>query len=196
MHTINAPSISSYASFRRDALLPNVPVLLPASVSSSWACLSAPSHSFTAHKQPDRSSPAPAYDTIHSNFGDLPISVTDCAAACDQADSADVGLPRELSELVALWAEGGGRSLYLKDWHLPRMLAERARSVAKELYTVPAEWEDDWLNAYWASEKADDFRFVVSRHLVHHSGLHRLVRVRGLTSVCLRSLILAVPRWG
>ena len=164
--SIPHPSSSSYASFRTHYLLPNVPVLLPPSTTANWAALPSPSHAWsTAIAAVGGGQYEPAYATLAERYGELPVEVIECGALACGAEAGAEGegrLPETLGALLELWAKGEGRGLYLKDWHLPRILVDKGKSVKGELYEVPDEWADDWLNAYWTEEKGDDFRFLVS----------------------------------
>jgi len=155
-------SNTSYSFFRAEHLLPNLPVLLPPSVTASWAALHSPSHAWSSPRANLESGHDPAYSSLTARYGHLSIEVTECGPS-GRAGGAEIGLPGTLAGLLALWQGGGGRSLYLKDWHLPRILAAEGKQVGDELYEVADEWEDDWLNAFWVEDKGDDFRFLVSR---------------------------------
>lgn len=146
---------SSYTQFRQDYLLLNVPAILPPSVTAHWAAFSHPTRRWSS----SLSATIPDYDNISSAFGQLSVTDNLVRSGPDLLDDSVSQLPSTLTGLLALWAAGRGRHIYLKDFHLPRILGEQGRSVEAELYTVPPEWEDDWANTYWA-ENGDDFRFL------------------------------------
>lgn len=119
----------------------------------------------------------------------------------------DVLLQRYASDTVTVWEQPSGEQndiplhdalrlmtttpetetpsssiFYIKDWHLA-LFAERHHLTP--FYTVPAVFQDDWMNDYYLSVRDEDFRFVyagqkgsvTSRSVCgHRSGLVELKR--------------------
>lgn len=153
--SIPRPSSLSYAEFAESYLLPNLPVILPASITSDWACHSSwpPTEGGT-------------FDHLKTTLGSLPIAPTTSTESSRE-------LPTTLLDLLLLWEDNQGRDVYLKDWHLPLVLSRLGPDeVRRQLYEVPDICRDDWMNSYWANREGkggndrDDFRFVVSRGFV------------------------------
>lgn len=153
--SIPRPSSLSYPEFAASYLLPNLPVILPSSITSNWAC---------------RSSWTPTaggtFDHLETALGSLPITPT-------SSTESSRDLPTTLLDLLLMWEENQGRDVYLKDWHLPLVLSRLGpEAVRRQLYEVPHMCQDDWMNGYWANWEGkrgndrDDFRFVVSRGFV------------------------------
>ncbi|GAA97942.1 uncharacterized protein L969DRAFT_96318 [Mixia osmundae IAM 14324] len=101
-------------------------------------------------------------DTLEQDCGHHSVTVADCS----RRDFSDhVRLERTLSEVLTLWREGAGQSLYIKDWHLAQAEdsvapAQKHSRLSSSFYEVLDLVEDDWLNRYYLSTTKDDFRFV------------------------------------
>lgn len=94
----------------------------------------------------------PALDALEQRFGGETVSVHDCGASV-------LGRYRisemRLAELLALWSNGKGASLYLKDWNLA------LGAPSTEFYATPPHFARDWLNGHaHATGQASDHRFV------------------------------------
>lgn len=157
---------------QEDHLLPNVPCIFPSSLVGDWPC-------FRTFVVRDARSP----DATELNFGHLlelhgggvsAPSTADgrCAAPApapvhrpSTAEEVADGCPptvcddRSVDEVFALWREGGGEGLYVKDWHLA-LAAEKAGRAPFYDDRWAGMVADDWLNGFYRS-RGEDFRFVV-----------------------------------
>jgi hypothetical protein len=86
---------------------------------------------------------------LTETFGDESISVSDCNVrnfSCMQREKM------KFSEFIESFNSSSDSLLYLKDWHLKKLYPD--------LYQVPEEFQDDWLNLYFDAKKDDDYKFV------------------------------------
>lgn len=148
------PAECTYQHFRQEHLLPNFPVIFPPSVIANW-----PVCHWRASTAATTLSASPL-----AAFRDLRLEESGASLPLPGVE-VDDGNFSTLGDLLAAWEEGRARKVYLKDWHLPLVLAQRGNgeeTIAEQLYEVPELWSDDWMNEYYGAETADDFRFVVS----------------------------------
>ena len=112
----------------------------------------------------------PNWQFLEQLYGDAVVGVVDCNAPKDER------CPEEMAfrDVIGNWRAGGGKGLYIKDWHLRRYMREKqshnggpsgsqAESSAmdeKDFYTVPRIFSDDWMARYYTECKQDDFAFV------------------------------------
>ncbi|KAI0709259.1 Clavaminate synthase-like protein [Earliella scabrosa] len=157
-----------YQEFFHDHLLPNKPVIIGPSLISSWP----------ASRDWVLENGSIHLDRLKTAYGWCEVTVADCATR----DFSDQKRERMLfRDVVSLWQEGKGQSLYVKDWHLARALAitsdsttaERERSGAEPFYATPDIFRDDWMNAYYSACTDDDFRFVYVGAAGTFTPLHR-----------------------
>ena len=90
------------------------------------------------------------------------------------ADCSQHGHPRTCttlsSEYFTRWHAGAEPTLlYLKDWHLPRLLSDAA-----PFYSIPPHFADDWLNEFATSHTPplEDYRFVYASPRGCFTALH------------------------
>ncbi|GAA6000935.1 uncharacterized protein JCM10292_006502 [Rhodotorula paludigena] len=161
----------SYAYFREHHLQPNSPCLFPQDLVKHWALLRCRLLDGTEARQFD-------WDYLRDQYGSLDISCVELG------ERAVEPTPRTFGDLCDLWQSGGGRSKYLKDWHLPLRVHEAAEQHGKgkgkervrdELYEVPEVCLDDWMNEWECSSegRGDDFRFVYAGGGDTFTPLHR-----------------------
>ena len=169
----HADAAPSYAEFLNDYLLPNKPVIIGPSLVSSWAAL-------TRWVNADGTI---NWDYLKTAYGPCEVTVADCSTR----DFSDQKREKMLfRDVVSLWQAGQGQSLYVKDWHLARILAIAAFSAAQDsggesvneidtnaFYTTPDIVRDDWMNAYYSAHTDDDFRFVYVGAAGTFTPLHR-----------------------
>lgn len=142
----------AYATFY-EYLIENQPLLISSAYCESWSLFST---WFTDAGAID-------YVSLSTRYGDMVHMIDDETAAREW----------KLKDVFALWSSGTGRSLYLKDWHLPLRLLESCDSVDKELYRVEETLKDDWMNSFYTDIMKNDFRFVYLGGGDTYTGLHR-----------------------
>ncbi|SCV67066.1 BQ2448_5712 [Microbotryum intermedium] len=189
----------TYATFRT-FLLNNEPCLLPREVVQAWPIceqwrLQRPSTTVVGptSESSSNSTSTPNYDYLGATFGHYPLS-----SVVDQGCLSAAEAPSTFGSLLDLWRNGDGRSLYLKDWHLPAIFAAQGtnsgdpnRSQSCGFYEVPCLWRDDWLNCYHLSNSNDDFRFVYAGGADTFTPLHRDV----FNSFSISTNIIGTKRW-
>ncbi|KAI0780906.1 Clavaminate synthase-like protein [Trametes elegans] len=156
------PQPPSYPDFLEDYLLPNKPVLIGPPLVSSWP----------AYKVWSNADGGINWSFLTSQYGALEVTVADCS----MRDFSDQRRATMLfADVVALWEQGEGQTLYVKDWHLARVLQTRHSSVPapEPFYTTPDIFRDDWMNAYYSAHTEDDFRFVYVGAAGTFTPLHR-----------------------
>ena len=147
-------TVPSYSYFLREHLQKNQPCLISSTLVDSW-----PAFSLWVHDQED--SPTTTYsqpnlDYLRERYGGQTVSVAKCSS---RAFSDQEREERPLREVIDLWKSGNGKGLYVKDWHLPKIMREKGYPP---FYETPQIFRDDWMNAFWEEQGKDDFRFVVS----------------------------------
>ncbi|KAI9064456.1 Clavaminate synthase-like protein [Trametes sanguinea] len=152
----------SYSAFLQNYLLPNRPVLIGPSLVSSWpAC----SNWVRADSLID-------WAYLKSEYGHMTVTVADCSTR-DFSDQRREQVP--FQDVVALWEDGRGQNLYVKDWHLARDVSgsQPLLDSGRAFYTTPDIFRDDWMNAYYSAYTDDDFRFVYVGAAGTFTPLHR-----------------------
>lgn len=94
----------SYDRFLQNYLLPNQPVILPASCTTTWSARRA----WTT-----ADATLPDWQAVSALYGHITVSVTDCAVTGDAVPTTAL-----LSDVIDRWRKGEGRTLYVKDLHL------------------------------------------------------------------------------
>lgn len=162
----------SYAEFLDRYLLPNRPVIIGRSLISSWPAL-------TQWATEDGSI---NWDYLKAAYGWCETTVADCATRDFSDQKREKNLFRDI---VSLWQDDKGQTLYVKDWHLARALATHVSgeqmapqadshaSDSNPFYTTPDIFRDDWMNAYYSACTDDDFRFVYVGAAGTFTPLHR-----------------------
>ncbi|TCD61992.1 hypothetical protein EIP91_007632 [Steccherinum ochraceum] len=162
----------SYAEFLEEYLIPNMPVIIGPALVTSWPAFSTwtvPSKSGTDGKEDDPTTREIHWQYLVDRYGHFEVSVADCASVdVDGNQERDTRLFRDV---VSLWQNGEGRTLYVKDWHLPN--AVETEDPGKAFYTTPDIFRDDWMNAYYSAYTGDDFRFVYVGASGTFTPLHR-----------------------
>ncbi|KAI8998618.1 Clavaminate synthase-like protein [Trametes punicea] len=152
----------SYSDFLQGYLLPNKPVVIGPSLIASWPAV----------KIWSREDGSINWAFLKSEYGGLHVTVADCSTR----DFSDQRREQMLfRNVVALWEEGRGQSLYVKDWHLARTVATTSptTSTCEIFYKTPEIFRDDWMNAYYSAYTQDDFRFVYVGAAGTFTPLHR-----------------------
>ncbi|KAI0647074.1 Clavaminate synthase-like protein [Trametes meyenii] len=169
-----------YKTFLGDFLLPNKPVILGPSLIESWR----------AYKDWKREDGSINWHTLKSEYGHFEVTVADCSTHEFSDQHREQMLFRDV---VALWQEGKGQTLYVKDWHLARNLTtNQSPSASREaFYATPDIFRDDWMNAYYSAHTQDDFRFVYVGAAGTFTPLHRDV----YTSYSWSTNIAGCKRW-
>ncbi|KAI0670361.1 Clavaminate synthase-like protein [Trametes maxima] len=155
--------VPSYKTFLAHFLLPNKPVIIGPSLIASWP----------AYKHWQCEDGSINWDTLQSGYGDLEVTVADCSTHEFSDQHREQMLFRDI---VALWKEGKGRALYVKDWHLARRLTTNqitGMASREAFYATPDIFRDDWMNAYYSAHTQDDFRFVYVGAAETFTPLHR-----------------------
>lgn len=164
--------VPSYDEFLMRYLMPNVPVIIGRALVEHWPA-------FTLWKKCPKSGTNPSalgetstsdidWEYMSERFGSFTVSVADCSQVDDLGNQDREERP--FSTVVSAWTSGDGPSLYVKDWHLAR-LVEHGHSGS--FYTTPDLFRDDWMNAYYTSCTDDDFRFVYAGAKGTFTPLHR-----------------------
>jgi len=145
------------AQFWRRFLVPNRPVLLTG-VTTSWHCAN---EWVCADGSPDLAA-------LAARFGSVAVQVTDCAET--SAPRMSWSLEQFCEYLTQHQAGADSRLLYMTDVHLA--------ALEPTLYSVPALFRDDWLNAFYdercagATTECRDYRFVYLGPPGTHTPLH------------------------
>ncbi|EMD32333.1 hypothetical protein CERSUDRAFT_118711 [Gelatoporia subvermispora B] len=164
-HLERAPT---YQEFLERYLIPNRPVVIGPALVSSWPAfrdwiLPANKEVLGDKFEHDCCSRID-WDYLAREYGDCEVTVADCSTRefSDQRRET-----MRLRDVIALWRNGTGSSLYVKDWHLAR---EHPHPL---FYATLDIFRDDWMNAYYAVCTADDFRFVYAGAARTFTPLHR-----------------------
>lgn len=158
-------NVLSYDEFYADYLLPNVPVIFNRSLVSSW-----PAFDLWVKSCKDSNSSHIHWDYFQDTYGALEVTVADCANV-DSFGNQD-RRTMLLREVISMWKDAEGQSLYIKDWHLAKQL-EKTGSPSVPFYSTPDFFRDDWMNSYYTSHTDDDFRFVYMGAKGTFTPLHR-----------------------
>ena len=152
----------SYGEFLNSYLLPNTPVIIGSALISSW-------RSLNNWCSDDGSI---NWERLQTDYGHCQVTVADCSTRDSSDQRRDHMLFRDV---VSLWKEARGETLYVKDWHLAHTLAtDPTRKESFEaFYTTPDIFRDDWMNAYYSACTRDDFRFVYVGAAGTFTPLHR-----------------------
>ncbi|TBU35958.1 Clavaminate synthase-like protein [Dichomitus squalens] len=152
----------SYAEFLESYLIPNNPVIIGPSLVSSWPALK--------HWVTDEGSINSDY--LKTVYGHYEVTVADCSTRNFSDQQREQMLFRDV---VSLWQEDKGETLYVKDWHLARVIAADTTRAQPDrpFYTTPDIFRDDWMNAYYSACTEDDFRFVYVGASGTFTPLHR-----------------------
>ncbi|GAA6061595.1 hypothetical protein JCM10212_000903 [Sporobolomyces blumeae] len=177
------PQQSTYDYFRTHHLLANEPCLFPPALVDDW-----PLFPLWFARTPPRDSAATEieWDYLLEQYGDLEVTCIDCTPRAGSDPSGEQVEVKTFGALIDLWRVGKGRTLYLKDWHLPLAIQRSESSVKRgkrkleeELYRVEDVCLDDWMNEFEgrartdAQGRLDDFRFVYAGGKDTFTPLHR-----------------------
>ncbi|XP_055589384.1 2-oxoglutarate and iron-dependent oxygenase JMJD4 homolog isoform X2 [Uranotaenia lowii] len=91
------------------------------------------------------------YDYLRTTIGDMKVPVADCGK---QYFDSHEKLDMNFFDYLDYFEKANGeqpRMLYLKDWHLRKLLPEY------EFYNTPKYFASDWLNEYLQSTNQDDY---------------------------------------
>ena len=149
--------VPTYEEFLENYLRPNKPCLISPDLIHSWPATRL--WTSTSQSSSDAIKPTPNWDYLLDNYGDETVIVAKCGSR-SFSDQERLDLP--LREVIELWKSGKGEGLYVKDWHLAKVVRERGK---ERFYEIPDIFLDDWMNCFWENgyeESNDDFRFVVS----------------------------------
>ncbi|GJJ10392.1 hypothetical protein Clacol_004618 [Clathrus columnatus] len=152
----------TYNQFLKDHLEPNKPCLIPPDLVSSWESFSL----WTKKNELDNTQYID-WNYFKDEYGDQIVNV----AQCDSRDFSDQERRQQpLAKVIDLWTSGKGEGLYVKDWHLAKVLHCKGYPP---FYETPDIFRDDWMNAFWENEGKDDFRFVYMGIAETFTPLHR-----------------------
>lgn len=77
----------------------------------------------------------PSWDYLSEEYGDLNVDVLQCPLPHEEQDneqgeygSGDIE-EMKFDDVIKLWKEGKGKGMYIKDWHLRRLVRERNRRL-------------------------------------------------------------------
>lgn len=129
-----------YDYFYTEYMLKNLPCVVK-NVSSSW-------QSTDLWIRNDRIN----YDYLIGKYGDIDAPVADCDSIYFNAQcKSDMKVKDYINYLRNKHKD---KLLYLKDWHLKKILPD------DHFYEVPKIFASDWLNEFAIDFKDDDFMFV------------------------------------
>ena len=153
-----SPTLSYNEAFHR-FFVPNRPFIIK-DLTRSWP----------ASKDWIQSS-LPNWDYLVRQYGNEKVTVHDCSSQ----DAIDSNCSEMLfKEVVSIWKEGNGQSLYIKDWHLPlHRRKDHLDNTGTPFYDVPDLFKDDWMDHHARKETGDDFAFVYFGGKQTYTHLHR-----------------------
>ncbi|KAK8854494.1 hypothetical protein IAR55_003232 [Kwoniella newhampshirensis] len=183
----------TYDRFLNDHLIPNTPFLLSSKTTSTWPASHkfrlAPAFSSSSYSsyQAGPSRPnlsalrpyahhvVPIANTLRPQYSEFERTERPLGDVLDQWEGGGAGDGR-----------GGGRGMYVKDWHLMAEIEGEGRGV-EEIYEVPECLRDDWLNPPYTpsprppssgrskstSASTSDFRFTYLGPALTYTPLHR-----------------------
>lgn len=105
----------AYEEFYNSYLLPNRPAIFTNDLVKSW-----PAFDLWTSSSSSSSTPEINWTYLAEHYGDHTVSVADCSkrdAFGNLECEADT-----LRHVVDLWTHGRGEHLYVKDWHLARVV--------------------------------------------------------------------------
>lgn len=129
-----------YDYFYKDYMLKNLPCVIK-NISSNWECNDHWVKNDTIN-----------YDYLIDKYGDIEAPIADCDKIYFNAQCKNDMKVKDY--MTYLKSEKKDKLLYLKDWHLKKLLPN------DNFYEVPQIFASDWLNEYAADLKDDDFMFV------------------------------------
>lgn len=160
------PRLPNPPCFQTDHLIPNAPCVFSSELTTSWAC-------HRTFLTPSRSINR---DHLLSLQRSSPISLHRPLTSAELKDQEEepgttVCEPESLQTVLDAWKEGNGEGFYIKDWHLAleieQLEGRSLEGIEHAFYHTPPVFLDDWLNGFYRSRLANDFRFVVSRFLLY-----------------------------
>lgn len=144
----------SYSDFLNSYFLPNQPLLIASPLTQAWPLFS----SWLTNESEVK------WSYLKEQYGAIWHSVN---VGHEDKECA-------LRDVFDLWERGDGKSIYVKDLHLPLEILKRGEnSVEEELYSIVDLARDDWMNSFYAAHTRDDFRFVYLGGGQTFTGLHR-----------------------
>lgn len=166
-----------YKSFLEKYLIPNRPCLIRRGLIDDWAAF----QSWTSlHDEVSY----PNLAELKTSYGHLVVSCIEFQAGdvlstsnSDEYSSTHECIP--FSEVIERWERSlpatipkqSGTKIYVKDWHLPKIV-EGADDRPCPFYSTPEIFQDDWMNAYYIAQTQDDFRFVYIGQGGTYTALH------------------------
>ena len=117
----------------------------------------------------------PNWPLLEERFGESSVSVVDCSEAQSEDEQARSPAEMEFKDVIAMWRNGQGEKLYIKDWHLAKEARASGTGVPddKPFYRVPHIFQDDWMHNYYRHSTNDDFAFVYFGRKGTFTPLHR-----------------------
>ncbi|KAH9816769.1 hypothetical protein DFH28DRAFT_890519 [Melampsora americana] len=166
-----------YQNFLEKYLLPNRPCLIRGALIDDWAAFQIWTSTHDEVSYPNLAK-------LKNSYGHLAVSCIESeagdvlsTASSDGYSSTRVCMP--FSEVIERWERSlsatgpkqSSKKLYVKDWHLPKIV-EGADDQPCSFYSTPEIFQDDWMNAYYIGRTSDDFRFVYIGQGGTYTALH------------------------
>lgn len=164
--------VPSYDEFLKKYLTPNIPVIIGPSLVDSWPAFKSWATTGSSHlmnAEAGTSIREIDWWYLSDHYGHYEVSVADCSNVDENGNQERE--TRLFRDVISLWLKGEGRSLYVKDWHLPKAI--ESEDTDKAFYTTPDIFRDDWMNAFYSAYTNDDFRFVYVGAKGTFTPLHR-----------------------
>ncbi|KAH8077755.1 Clavaminate synthase-like protein [Cristinia sonorae] len=155
--------VPEYDEFFEKYLKPNVPVIIGPALVQSWSAVT----NWTITD--GHTASIINWNYLSNQYGHYEVTVADCSNVDSSGNQErHTGLFRDV---VSLWLKGDGQSLYVKDWHLAKLVEGSDSHDA--FYTTPDIFRDDWMNGWYSAHTDDDFRFVYVGGQGTFTPLHR-----------------------
>lgn len=135
----------TYDDFFRKYMLANRPLIING-IATNWQC-----NNWINNKSDVKID----FEYLQGKIATMEVPVADCQK---QYQNAHVKLDLDFYKFLDYWKHSMTKTtdqlLYLKDWHLRKIMPEY------EFYKTPEYFGSDWLNEHLAEKGNDDYRFV------------------------------------
>lgn len=144
----------TYDCFFREYLRPNIPVIVTG-IAAKWEC-----SNWIRQEGSENSGCMIDFEYLKEQIGaDVRVPVANCHQEYfNSHEKLELGFHEFIDYWMRRVAEGTNdhpeKLLYLKDWHLRRLLP------TYRYYQTPVYFGSDWLNEYCEDTGSDDYRFV------------------------------------